>query len=313
MENIERLRGIAGGMPKPPPGGAKLIGLGGAMLGAGTLLFQSLFNVEPGYKAIMFNRFSLMGKKGVDKERIIEEGTHIAVPWFQRPIMFDCRTRANTFTSLTGSKDLQMVNISVRVLTKPMADDLPRIYDFLGDDKDMDARVLPSVVPEVLKAVVARYNASQLVTQRDQISGEVRANLAQRLSQVFHIYLEDVSLTNISFGPEYTAAVESKQVAQQNAERARYQVERAKQDKKSVIVKAQGEADAAKMINEAMNNNPGYLELRRIEKAREVAAVVSKSANKVYLDSSLLMFNMGGEVVDEMKGNEIQDKISRGR
>jgi len=80
-----------------------------------------------------------------------------------------------------------------------------------------------------------------------------------------------------------------------------------------VIVKAQGEADAAKMINEAMNNNPGYLELRRIEKAREVAAVVSKSANKVYLDSSLLMFNMGGEVVDEMKGNEIQDKISRGR
>ena len=71
---------------------------------------------------------------------------------------------------------------------------------------------------------------------------QVRINLAQRLRDSFHIILEDVSLTNISFGPEYTAAVESKQVAQQQAERARYQVERAKQDKKSAIIKAEGEA-----------------------------------------------------------------------
>ena len=109
-----------------------------------------------------------------------------------------------------------------------------------------------------------------------------------------------MSLVNISFGPEYTAAVESKQVAQQQAERARYQVDRAVQDKKSVIVKAQGEAQSAEMINNAMMNNPGYLELRRIEKAREVAKVVSQSANKVYLDSDVLMFNMGSEVLGHM-------------
>ena len=129
---------------------------------------------------------------------------------------------------------------------------------------------------------------------------QVRMNLAQRLRDSFHIHLEDVSLTNISFGPEYTAAVESKQVAQQQAERARYQVDRAVQDKKSVIVKAQGEAQSAEMINNAMMNNPGYLELRRIEKAREVAKVVSQSANKVYLDSDVLMFNMGSEVLGHM-------------
>jgi len=300
MDQFSKLRGMAGGMPTPNAGSFRALGTGGALLGGGALLFSSIFNVEAGQKAIMFNRFGILGNKGVDKTRVIEEGTHIAVPWFQRPIIFDCRTRPNTFSSLTGSKDLQMVNISIRVLTKPLPDNLPAIYDFLGTDKDMDARVLPSVVPEVLKAVVARYNASQLITQRDEISTKVRINLAQRLRDSFHIHLEDVSLTNISFGPEYTAAVESKQVAQQQAERARYQVERAKQDKKSVIVKAQGEAKAANMINEAMQNNPGYLELRRIEKAREVASIVSKSGNKVYLDSDLLLFNMGGEVKDEM-------------
>jgi len=302
MPDLGRLRQLAGGMQGPPGGaaGARALGAGMGLIAGGAVLWNSLFNVEAGHRAIMFNRFAFTGEKGIDTRSVIEEGTHFAMPWFQRPIIYDCRTRPNTFTSLTGSKDLQMVNIAIRVLTKPQSDKLPAIYDFLGTDKDMDSRVLPSVVPEVLKAVVARYNASQLVTLRDQISTEVRANLGQRLAESFHITLEDVSLVNISFGPEYTAAVESKQVAQQQAERARYQVDRAVQDKKSVIVKAQGEAQSAEMINNAMTNNPGYLELRRIEKAREVAKVVSQSANKVYLDSDVLMFNMGSEVLGHM-------------
>ena len=173
-----------------------------------------------------------------------------------------------------------MVNITIRVLTKPVREDLPKCYDFLGTDKDMDHRVLPSIVPEVLKAVVAKYNASALVTKREEISLEVRGNLEERLRETFHMTLEDVSLTNIAFGPEYSAAVERKQIAQQEAERAKYKVQQAEQEKRSIVVRAQGEAEAARKINEAMQNNPGFLELRRIEKAREIAQLVSKSPNR---------------------------------
>ena len=251
--DLSKLKNLGGGAA-PPPGAFRALGVGGLVLGGAYGLYRSVYNVEAGRSAILFNRFSTpFGTKGVDPHQsLVREGTHFALPWFQRPIIYDCRTRPNTFTSLTGSKDLQMVNITIRVLTKPVREDLPKCYDFLGTDKDMDHRVLPSIVPEVLKAVVAKYNASALVTRREEISLEVRGNLEERLRETFHMTLEDVSLTNIAFGPEYSAAVERKQIAQQEAERAKYKVQQAEQEKRSIVVRAQGEAEAARKINEAM-------------------------------------------------------------
>mmetsp|Transcript_5689 Transcript_5689/g.24040 ORF Transcript_5689/g.24040 Transcript_5689/m.24040 type:complete len:126 (+) Transcript_5689:871-1248(+) len=115
----------------------------------------------------------------------------------------------------------------------------------------------------------------------------------------FNILLDDVSITHLAFGKEYTAAVEAKQVAQQEAERARFLVEKALQDKKSIIIRAQGEAKSAEMIGEAMRNNPGFIQLRRIEAAREIAGTLSGSSNRMFLDASSLQLNLG-----EVKGDE---------
>lgn len=116
-----------------------------------------------------------------------------------------------------------MISLTLRVMHRPDVKRLPAIYQSLG--LDYDDRVLPSIGNEVLKAIVAQFDAGELITQREQVSARIREDLLKRAGE-FNIHLEDVSITHLSFGQEFTHAVEQKQVAQQEAERARFIVEK---------------------------------------------------------------------------------------
>mmetsp|Transcript_33126 Transcript_33126/g.43625 ORF Transcript_33126/g.43625 Transcript_33126/m.43625 type:complete len:292 (+) Transcript_33126:44-919(+) len=272
----------------PTPGGP-LFSLAKAALGIGVLGYagyNSFYTVEGGHRSVKFNRLTGIG------EKVYEEGMHFMIPWLERPIIYDVRTRPRNLQSLTGSKDLQMVNITLRVLSKPNPHELAFIYRRLG--QDYDERVLPSIVNEVAKSVVARYNASELLTKRAIVSRDIATRLISRAKD-FGILLDDVSITHLSFSREYTNAVEAKQVAQQDAERAKYVVDKAMQEKRSIVIKAQGEAQAAKLVGQAIKDNPGFVHLRKIDAAKDIASIIAKSSNKVFLNSDALLVTMLGQ------------------
>lgn len=182
-----------------------------------------------------------------------------------------------------------MVQCKMKVNIKPNARKLPEIYRFLG--MDYDGRVLPSVGNEVLKSVLARYTATQLINERDQVSAKVRDLLRERLEE-FNIEIGELALSEMKFGQEFSRAVEEKQVAQQMADRAKFIVDRAQQEKKQIIIKAAGEARATKLFGESMSQSPVFLELKRIEAASKIASIISRGQNRVFLESDTLMMNL---------------------
>lgn len=249
----------------------------------GWLLYDSVYFVQGGYRAVKFN--CLTGLKNIS----YGEGAHFCIPFIETPVIFDIRNKPIEVPTSSGSRDLQTVNMAVRVLFQPDKENLPRIYRTIGTA--YAETVLPSLINEIIRAVIAQFNASDLLIKRPEVSHRIALMLSERAKR-FNIEITDVSITQMSFGKEYTNAVEAKQVAQQMAERAKFKVEQAEQEKQAAILLAKGEAEAATLVGEAIKKNPAFIHLRALEASRTIGKLIKDSGKgKYYLDSSALLLN----------------------
>jgi len=246
-----------------------------------------MFDVDGGQRAVVLNMFS-----GIE-QKVRGEGTHLKVPWLMQPKLYNIRTRPKLIQTTTGTRDLQTVTIHVRMLFKPEVEGLPHIHTSLGED--YDERVLPAIANEVMKATIAQYNAEQLLTQREQVSHEIREGIVARASQ-FSILMDDVAITHLTYGKEFARAIEEKQVAQQDAERQKFIVLKSEQERQATVTRSEGEAEAARMISEALKEHGTCLiEVRSLDADKDIAENLSKSPNVMYLPhGQQMLLNMAG-------------------
>ncbi len=255
---------------------------------AGAAIQTSVYDVDGGERAVVYDRV-----RGI-LPKVKEPGLHFKIPYIQYPFIYDVKSRPRTVNTSTGSKDLQEVNISLRILSHPIPEKVNEIHGEIG--MDYDDRILPSIAPEILKAIVAQYDAEQLITKREQVSREISETLVERAGQ-FNLVVTDVSITHLTFRKEFERSIEHKQIAQQDAERQKFIVARTQQEAKAAIIRAEGESESARIITDALKEaGEGYVQVQRIDAAKSVARSLAGAGNVTYLPGSgnmLLGLNSG--------------------
>ncbi len=230
-------------------------------------LFKPVALVRAGYRGVVFNKFN-----GVDTSRNLPEGMHFIVPFVESVVPMTVQVQKNTFTTAAASKDLQQVHTEVVINFHLDPDKVANLYQGVGED--YISKLIEPSVQESIKAVTADYNATDLIAKRSVVKKEAQDVVTERLSK-YNILVNDFSITDFKFSPEFEKAIEAKQVAEQEALQKNYELQKAKKDaeiaitqaeakKTSTITLAQGDAESQRLLRQTLT--PELIELRRIEK-----------------------------------------------
>ena len=234
-----------------------------ALITIGIVISSSVQIVEAG------NRGVLLHWSAVDTASPpLEEGLHFVVPFQDSVVNMEVRTLKFVKETSSASRDLQTVSTEVTVNYRPLPNLVNTLYKEVG--LEYESRVIQPAVEEVVKQVTARYNAEELITKRPLVKADIEQEITSRL-EVYNIRTDVISITDFQFSPLFAQAIESKVEAEQKALKAendlrRIEVEarqleaQAKGTAAANIAEADGEAEAIRIISEALEKNPYYLE-----------------------------------------------------
>ena len=198
----------------------------------------------------------------------LDEGLHFVVPFQDTVVNMEVRTLLFVKGTSSASKDLQTVTTEVTVNYHPDPEAINILYKEVG--LNYQNRIIAPAVEEVVKQVTANYNAEELITKRPAVKSDIEAEITKRLN-VYNLITEVISITDFQFSSLFSSAIESKVEAEQKALKAENDLKRIKVEARqraaqaeglaaANIAEANGEAEAIKIINQALAQNPNYLE-----------------------------------------------------
>ncbi|TXE07591.1 prohibitin family protein [Algoriphagus aquimarinus] len=197
---------------------------------------------------------------GAVQDKVLSEGIHFKMPVVQTVILMDVKIQKVLTDAASSSSDLQDVDMSVALNYHVIPDAANLVYQTIG--LQFKERIIDPAIQEVMKAVSARYTAEELITKRPAVSSEMKEALKARLLES-NIAVDAFSIMDFSFSQTFTDAIEAKQTAEQNALKAKRDLDRIKVEAEQTIAAATAEAEALRL--QKMNISPDLIELRKIE------------------------------------------------
>jgi len=227
--------------------------LGFILLAVVVVLLFFTATVETGDVGVVTNFGKVTGT-------VLDSGWHIVGP-VDHVTDVSIRTITTQTDADCFSSDLQEVKITIAVQTRITKENASKIFQNYG--LDYMSQATPKIL-DALKAETAKYEAAQIIANRDKIRSETMKAASARLQDFVEV--QDFSIVNVSFSDDYEKAIEAKQVAQQRAEQAKYELQQAQIEADTKVAAAKGEAQAIEIRGDALSKNPEVIDLELINK-----------------------------------------------
>ncbi len=240
-------------LAKKPKMSNGLITLGIVVLITIILALNSFVIVNAGTRGIVL-------QLGAVKPLVLNEGLHFKLPFIQDVVHVDVRVQKSQSEQTAASKDLQIVTTTVAVNFHLEPSKANKLYQDVG--LSYAERIVDPFIGEAVKAVTAQYTAEELISKRSEVSAKIKENLSSKLS-TYYMILDEINITEFKFGEEFNNAIEQKQVAEQQALKAKLDLQRIEIEAKQKIESAKAEAESLRLQKQEVSAD--LLRLREIE------------------------------------------------
>ncbi|MEH1923304.1 prohibitin family protein [Nostoc sp.] len=228
-------------------------------------------------------------KFGEVQNQILGEGLHLIIPVVNTVKKLSIQVQKQEISAEASSKDLQSVFADVALNWHIIPQEVNVIFQEIGDEQNVVIRIINPAVAEVIKSVIAKYTAEEIITKRGEVKSGVDEALSTRLSS-YHVAVDDISLIHVHFSERFDEAVEAKQIAEQEAKRAEFIALKATRQAEAKVNLAKGEAEAHRLLRDGLT--PEILQRQAIEKWNgKLPLIVSKETPKLLNLSELLKFD----------------------
>lgn len=217
-------------------------------------IFSSFIVINPGERGVKVT----LGQMSSD---VLTEGLHFKLPFIQKVLVIDVKTQKAEYESSSASKDLQSVQSIVAVNYSAEANSVGKLMAEIGSNYEF--KIIKPAIEEAVKGSTAQFTAEELITKRSQVKDKITEAVRSRLAKSY-IEVEEVSIVNFAFSPEFDKAIEQKQTAEQQALKAKWELERVKIEAQQKIEQAKAEAEALRLQKQELT--PELVKLRAIEK-----------------------------------------------